>query len=232
MPTPTQSNRYAPVDPEAIERERARRAWSVETLALKSGVSVNTVKRIMKGKEPFWATLGAIARALTVPVEALTKISGVSLSPKDTFELHIRTVGVVNNSDELARLMSALPQIIVGLRASGITIISQESSLSLPTDKDRSERILLSVEGVARGRIDFTGVIISGSARLALPFWYFYAVRRSELAAMLQAIANQTFNPTAFDPRYGEELASGNESQVPDAIIEVTNSLTPFPGLP
>lgn len=52
----------------ALRRERG---WTQERLAETSGVAVRTVQRIESGKDASLETLGAIARALDVPVREL-----------------------------------------------------------------------------------------------------------------------------------------------------------------
>ncbi|PCN47333.1 XRE family transcriptional regulator [Curtobacterium sp. 'Ferrero'] len=52
----------------ALRRERG---WTQERLAEMSGVAVRTVQRVESGKDASLETLGAIARALDVPVREL-----------------------------------------------------------------------------------------------------------------------------------------------------------------
>lgn len=54
-----------------LRAERARKGWSQEQLATRSGVTPATISRIESGKDPLFSTATKLARALGCPIDSL-----------------------------------------------------------------------------------------------------------------------------------------------------------------
>lgn len=224
MSSKRKASRTATVHPDTLERERARLAWSVELLAEKSGIHVKTIRRLMMGKPAYLSTIRAISGALGVPIAYLTGQLFNLLSP-DAFELNIRTVGHVQSRKQFDQVVRETNAIVTRLRAKGISVVTHDVRVSLPKDKETSERIVLSVEG--KRRVKVIGIVRSGT--IPFSFWYFFAVKPAKLGELLQALIDKTLDSKEIrDHHFGEVLAEGHFDTVPEPIIQLGTSLNPF----
>jgi transcriptional regulator with XRE-family HTH domain len=225
--------RTTPVSPTALERERLRLAWSIEKLAAESGVDVKTIRRLMKGGNAYFSTVDRVAKAMAISARVLTLGIGAFIpSPQEkSLNTTIRTVGEIQNRDQLEQVVTATNEYAARLQAAGITIVSHKMLLSPFPNDDSGVRIVLSMERNAvklkpPPMLEVLGVAPLITGMLSTCCWFFVAVRPAKLAEVLRNLENDRFDLVDFSKGCGEILALGPGS-TPKLICEVADKLNP-----
>jgi lambda repressor-like predicted transcriptional regulator len=203
------TKRTYPVRVQDLEAARLSQGLSIEKLAIKAGVNVKTLKRMLDGRKSYLPTIAAVAKALGMTSDRLrADIEDKEHPPHTDFSLNITIAGQATTPEQIHALVTMTPSIQRLMDTLGLKMFSLQSNLTVEQHIQDTARVFIVIYNIPCELPGFQNFL-----------WLFMSVRNHKYEKFINAYNETSLGFSRFDA-YGEVIFGGQGFEPPDKLID------------